>query len=147
MRISDWSSDVCSSDHRGVHFPCASRIAPQRQSGRIRFALKLLAAIGRGFEVDLDRGVKAEVVDAAFVGLGHLDAPAARVEQDLADPGHMAGEHRGETADGVDILLDLGEPRVDDLADIVEFGARVGFPAARSEEHTSELQSIMRNSY
>src|SRR3546814_14934263 len=42
----------------------------------------------------------------------------------------MAGEHRGETADGVDILLDLGEPRVDDLADIVEFGARVGFPAA-----------------
>src|SRR3546814_8638515 len=77
---------------RGVHFPCASRIAPQRQSGRIRFALKLLAAIGRGFEVDLDRGVKAEVVDAAFVGLGHLDAP-------------------------------------------------------RSEEHTSELQSLMRNSY
>src|SRR3546814_4336817 len=85
-------------------------------------------------------------MDAAFVGLGHLDAPAAGVEQDFADLRDMAGQHRGEAADGIDILLDLGQPRVDRLADVVEFGARVRLPA-RSEEHTSELQSLMRISY
>src|SRR3546814_17773474 len=32
-------------------------------------------------------------------------------------------------SDGIDILLDLGQPRVDRLADVVEFGARVRLPA------------------
>src|SRR3546814_10519791 len=108
---------------------------------------------------------------------------------DLALLRHAAGEQEGEAAQGVDILLDIAEPRVDRLGDFVEFGAGVGVPDAvlhrdqhaggflvmlvldladdlldhifnsddtlgapklihhRSEEHTSELQSLMRISY
>src|SRR3546814_4369784 len=89
----------------------------------------------------------------------------------------MPREHRGEPAQCVDILVDIGQPGLDRLADIVELGARIGVPAAiftgdaqrfglvimlilaladdfldqllarqqaRSEEHTSELPSLMR---
>src|SRR3546814_18901788 len=91
-------------------------------------ASEFVAAVRRGFEVDLDRSVEAEVLDAAFVGLGHLDAPAAGVEQDFADLRDMAGQHRGAAADGIDILLDLGQPRADRLAALVAFGAPVSPP-------------------
>src|SRR3546814_15352844 len=92
-------------------------------------ASEFVAAVRRGFEVDLDRSVEAEVMDAAFVGLGHLDAPAAGVEQEFADLRDLAGPHRGEAADGIDILLALGQPRVDRLAHLVEYGAPVRLPA------------------
>src|SRR3546814_20134559 len=92
-------------------------------------ASEFVAAVRRGFEVDLDRSVEAEVMDAAFVGLGHLEAPAAGVEQDFADLRDMAGQHRGEAADGIDLLLDLDQPRVDRLAEVVEFTPRVRLTA------------------
>ena len=33
-------------------------------------------------------------MDTPFVGLGHLDAPAARMDEHFSDLGNMAGEHR-----------------------------------------------------
>src|SRR3546814_8616409 len=85
MRISDWSSDVCSSD--------------------------LAAAIGmEGNHQPAVRGA-----DRLRIGIGI--APQHRARLGLV-------EHRGE------------RPR----------GATPG-QAFRSEEHTSELQSLMRNSY
>src|SRR5690606_36062946 len=92
--------------------------------------LKGLPAVRRGLKVDLERRVETQVMDAAFICLGHLDPPAARVDKDFADLWHMTRQDRGEAANGVDILLDLGKPRVDRLADIIELGARVSLPAA-----------------
>src|SRR3546814_10685083 len=115
MRISDWSSDVCSSDlgalkvrgrhagHRKCHDACVEDLVGQR--------IALLQA-----------GVAADLVRHGFVD------EAASVQVD----GNAALE------DGVD--------------EQALFGAGVGMHAegaahVRSEEHTSELQSLMRISY
>src|SRR3546814_7262733 len=101
MRISDWSSDVCSSD---LYF---ARLAPGRGQGKgpgdsmKRLAGKLAAAVAAG----LTLGV------AAF-GF----TPAAHAE----DPAFLS--------------LSAG------YFDIID-------NEHRSEEHTSELQSLMRISY
>src|SRR3546814_8700974 len=85
MRISDWSSDVCSSD-----------LARPSTLDRARLALCGLCARIAG---------------------NHDCRPLHRAPCDRTDRGAVAGD--GERADA-------------------------GF---RSEEHTSELQSLMRNSY
>src|SRR3546814_4316518 len=100
MRISDWSSDVCSSD--------------------------LIADMGKGEGDDLSR--------IAGVGQDFLIAGHRGVETDFADARSgraiaLAPDHRPVGQDE-----DAGGAR----------GDRGGW---RSEEHTSELQSLMRNSY
>src|SRR3546814_3248910 len=105
MRISDWSSDVCSSDleAQGV------RIAVQR-----RRADKRARAIGlRGNP----RRNEAAFLDVGFA-IANLDFRAERAEV---------------IADGT--------------FEIIAFAMLDGAGIIRSEEHTSELQSIMRNSY
>src|SRR3546814_9892265 len=101
MRISDWSSDVCSSDlHQRQHHPVAGA---GRLGGQAR-AVARSAAPGRGPHRD------------------HLLQPQgdrARAEQEPQALG----------------FPDRRDPR------------RHGTAAARSEEHTSELQSLMRHSY
>src|SRR3546814_4033594 len=94
MRISDWSSDVCSSDLR-LRYPCpAHRRSPMR----------------------LDRRLANGSAPMQFSATGH-GCPAATMHN------RRGGIHaRKWTRTGA------------------------GVPA-RSEEHTSELQSLMRNSY
>src|SRR3546814_1790236 len=99
MRISDWSSDVCSSDLSSTWWflvlPgqwCAS--VPARQ---------------------VDAACDAAVVHVAAAGRAHGEVAARAIDFDVA---------RTDRADR------------DAAADIF-----------RSEEHTSELQSLMRNSY
>src|SRR3546814_5054655 len=101
MRISDWSSDVCSSD---LSFCGLQRAA-------------ILADTAFDF--------RAEMLDQP------LDRPCGGV---------------AERTDGVafDLLGDV-EQSVD-LADVGVAGAQP-LHHARSEEHTSELQSLMRISY
>src|SRR3546814_3695081 len=113
MRISDWSSDVCSSDLQG-------------------FPLRLVLA------VFLERGAAP---DAALV-LRVLPEVVV-VLAALADVGDLGvGIEHGE-----DVGLELVEAR---RAGQFGFGAGVllAHPGQlRSEEHTSELQSLMRISY
>src|SRR3546814_7082726 len=104
MRISDWSSDVCSSEllRRGLNRPAEQPLA---QPARI---LQPDAAIAQvpvplGHQVLVGRIVQ---VDAFVIG-----------EEELCPP------HR---------IVSAGK-----LAQTIR----------RSEEHTSELQSLMRNSY
>src|SRR3546814_6292724 len=98
MRISDWSSDVCSSDLAIGRPQVGARVAAVRHAQRRR---DLLVIIGD---------------DAAFGGqlVGALGQP-----QPVAD---VKGR--------IDRAVEFGK------------GAR-----GRSEEHTSELQSLMRISY
>src|SRR3546814_3953286 len=118
MRISDWSSDVCSSDLYGVAL-CGSGIGISIAVNRnpaCRCALvnePLSAALAREHN---DANVIA--LGARLIGEEMARACITRfLETDFAGGRHHA--------------------RVDKLA----------LPEARSEEHTSELQSLMRTSY
>src|SRR3546814_5376128 len=109
MRISDWSSDVCSSD-----------LGAQR----------LLRGLHRLGQVAEDRvGACQDVADAAD-GAGVLDPHVQVAERDQVDAHAFA--QLGDDAEG------LHRPAARAVF------AMQGF---RSEEHTSELQSLMRISY
>src|SRR3546814_6739333 len=97
MRISDWSSDVCSSDLEQVTLDA------------------IVAAFGvdrgdrhRGFVVRHQNALPAAVRSARILGPAVDAAPRPEINR------HIVGRRDGD---------------------------------ARSEEHTSELQSLMRNSY
>src|SRR3546814_8951641 len=108
MRISDWSSDVCSSDLARVHREPAAIDGSQRQRPSVGHA-----EAGAGGEVAQHVDL---VVDVVVGAAKHGRAARAAAER----PGNDAGAflRRDRTA------------RVE-----------------RSEEHTSELQSLMRISY
>src|SRR3546814_9059149 len=99
MRISDWSSDVCSSDLRRIDRPFAA-------AGRL-----------------------------ALQPLGRRDEAARRIGRDAP---HL-GRHPAR-----DLFLKIGRsPGHEDG----EQQPAEQQPGPRSEEHTSELQSLMRISY
>src|SRR3546814_7783707 len=100
MRISDWSSDVCSSDLLGQHLAVDRRDAVEGLAG------------GRGHELAADEGLVA-VGQAAGLGFHGFDG--------------KGGRHR--LLSSLDCLHDRAAGR------------------GRSEEHTSELKSLMRISY
>src|SRR3546814_5192231 len=117
MRISDWSSDVCSSDLRipAAGLPAAG-VSPSRSGEQ---------------HVEVDQG---GVGAAVTVGDGVLDMI-------LAGEAGLGPVDRGA---GVGIPFD--GPALGGVAgDRLDGQAAVG--ALRSEEHTSELQSLMRISY
>src|SRR3546814_8439629 len=107
MRISDWSSDVCSSDLDGRRCRCNG----WRRLGRRGCGLLLRALFDR---CGVLHGLVAQLVG---FGLG------------LCGPGLLLAGRS---------LLALGG--------LLLVGARLrlALPVARSEEHTSELQSLMR---
>src|SRR3546814_8093302 len=114
MRISDWSSDVCSSD---LH-------AAGRQQGR---GLAPVAAAGIGLQPDQ--------------ALGHDDAHAVGVatyREAGPDRDHpVAGRGDHERPPGIPCC-------VEERFAALPVDAAL---AARSEEHTTELQSLMCTSY
>src|SRR3546814_2265701 len=120
MRISDWSSDVCSSDLSGEH-PGFSAIPSPGSKLRHRIALLM--------------PVYNESVDATF---GRVRAMARSIQE--------AG---GGDWIAFFVLSDSNELHSKrELAAWREIAAEAPIPAYyRSEEHTSELQSPMRTSY
>src|SRR3546814_2482852 len=109
MRISDWSSDVCSSDLAGLLGPGIRANGPWR-------AASLLPLIEAG--ADIHRKLRARLRQILAEGAA---------ERTLIEPQlHPLGSP--------DMLVPLSPP---DFADFY----------ARSEEHTYEIQSLMRNSY
>src|SRR3546814_5891064 len=107
VRISDWSSDVCSSDLRSSR---SEKLAAEAAPTRAEF-----------FHPSSDR--TGQVVDRDQHGQDHR-ADDAREHQ--RDRRHQRGEHAVQRLPG--FLLE-------------------GVGGLRSEEHTSELQSLMRISY
>src|SRR3546814_5351432 len=99
MRISDWSSDVCSSDLQGVG------TGPKRDKSARRLAASICARTGGGSCHRLHRSTRL-----------------ADRKQNSVHVGSGVGERTGG--------------KVDPFATV-----------ERSEEHTSELQSLMRISY
>src|SRR3546814_7619786 len=107
MRISDWSSDVCSSDLR----------AQARQARQIAQA-DVLGEVCFDVVGDAPQAQRAESAD-------HRRRPAEPIAIGTED---MHSERRSQPFR-------------------VKPPARAAFGQFRSEEHTSELQSLMRTSY
>src|SRR3546814_3325208 len=105
MRISDWSSDVCSSDLEG----------------------------GTDAALDLDLDALVVRVECRSIDLQH-SIEKLRLEADLERVGFLRIEARRL------LVRRLGRIRRDRSGD-------AGRPAARSEEPTSELPSLMPISY
>src|SRR3546814_3118665 len=112
MRISDWSSDVCSSDLRPTLSELISSVA------YVLPAIEIVDSRIAGWDIT----IVDTIADNASAGLFVLGAsPKLLTDIDLA---------------AVTVVLSR---------DVETVSTGVG--SNRSEEHTSELQSIMRNSY
>src|SRR3546814_4494438 len=115
MRISDWSSDVCSSD-----------LITQKRGDPIVF--------------DHDEGYRADASIESLAALRPLEGGVVTV-------GNASQQNDGAAA-----CLLVAEDRLAELG-LQPSGWFVGWAAAgcdpsrRSEEHTSELQSLMRISF
>src|SRR3546814_1966530 len=120
MRISDWSSDVCSSD-----LELAGIVGDQPRPARTELARAL------GVEFFLELIEPAEVGDR----IGELARGAAAVRRHDLPEEIMVPEAAAIVADLGRDLRRLAEDILDRLA-----------LEPRSEEHTSELQSLMRTS-
>src|SRR3546814_4474030 len=143
MRISDWSSDVCSSDLLQclLQFCGVQQLTRKRTHNRVgsftgeQSALECLAMNDRGIKstpCPIIRGKRA------LVNHGRSNRIHISVHQEIKTlPNHLlevARDILGESLDFTslfDCLLDSIIPHCTD----------------RSEEHTSELQSLMRISY
>src|SRR3546814_5599519 len=111
MRISDWSSDVCSSD-----------LLDHRVDGRSRGVLVRIAYGVAGHRGLMGFAALAAVVAVFDIFLGVIPRAAARGHRDRDE--QPADDHAKQER-------------------AVCFQCR----GRRSEEHTSELQSLMRNPY
>src|SRR3546814_4441475 len=118
MRISDWSSDVCSSDLLRLVDDGADMAALGHRVAHLR-------AVEHRLD-DADRLALAVLVDE---DAGRGDTALAGVDEHAL---HRWRQHRFEIGVGQDEVRRLAAQFLMD---------------ARSEEHTSELQSLMRTSY
>src|SRR3546814_3393321 len=124
MRISDWSSDVCSSDLLGVY----------GAADHAHAFIAALAPTSPAASVGIGVGTPVTGIGEAPVPDGVGDHPFARI---TAIETRLAAQ----PADAA-LSLHVGAGRVVDI--MPRPGCVSDF---RSEEHTSELQSLMRNSY
>src|SRR3546814_7198497 len=140
MRISDWSSDVCSSDLI-LHGPRAER------GGRERDADDGEDAVGGAADrVEVEKDEREDLRRLAMdIVLDHHLQAEAQMPEDVGDhqdqrerDGRVRcpAQHRGVIAER------QAEHRDDEPGDEQDVAER-----GRSEEHTSELQSLMRISY
>src|SRR3546814_3542891 len=138
MRISDWSSDVCSSDLIDRQL-----LAGGIEAGRARLHRQQRALAG-AIEPDL---VQAPWRAGRLQRLGDLERLQGRVAAD-----QRLDQRAGGRAQVLQALIELRGEVVGIQRLAVERGREhvalraQGF-GDRSEEHTSELQSLMRNSY
>src|SRR3546814_10791452 len=124
MRISDWSSDVCSSDLGHPH------------GGEV--------ADGPDGEADQPEA-QAETHGSGQRPVHDGDGARCAAEQDMLGQRPVDGDgkprHRVELFEAARHQMSAPPPKLKKLRKN-ELAAK-----ARSEEHTSELQSLMRNSY
>src|SRR3546814_4779766 len=155
MRISDWSSDVCSSDlaqgvdrsrpGRGAARDPAQQQAavPARHARSGLVARRALYAAGGGGDEERHRlsekgGV--QYAEEAYQGRTRALLSRRRPARDVDLAGHAIGRRRGPVSC-------WNEPVSGDLSVGNARRTAEAIVRNRSEEHTSELQSLMRISY
>src|SRR3546814_3099027 len=119
MRISDWSSDVCSSDLSDGR---SSEMGRQAFISRVNYGYKSKYLVEGTFRIDQSAKFNRESRTGYFpsVSLGWRIS-----EEDFLNTSDLVNELK--------LRLSYSETGQDDVG--------------RSEEHTSELQSLMRISY
>src|SRR3546814_7176216 len=115
MRISDWSSDVCSSD---------------------------LAGESTSFTLTITNDGPAVIASGEVISLGERPGEGVSITgyEVTAGAATLAGTGTSATLTTSDVLAVGGTI-------VVKVTATVDADAGRSEEHTSELQSLMRITY
>src|SRR3546814_6532941 len=146
MRISDWSSDVCSSDLDDAHIDHVADLEPRGDDRHRlepgRLADQLAFQLALAFEKEARRPADARSVERLllFVEQG-LESLEAVVQHRFVD---LVVHRRGGRA-GAARIFEAVRHRVIGPAHDIE--RRLEILLGRSEEHTSELQSLMRISY
>src|SRR3546814_3222904 len=127
MRISDWSSDVCSSD-------LIAGDAETRGCGVDQECRQAIPDTGRPVRI----GVDGDELRLVRIGNEHLPAaqnPSVTIANGAGlDRGHIGAAIRFRQREGNGTLA-------------ADHGRQPALLLRRSEEHTSELQSLMRISY
>src|SRR3546814_4321553 len=138
MRISDWSSGVCSSDLPGRASSTATTSAGARSSASA-------AACRSGFSRELlPLLLPCEAAPAKACG---FESPAAvPLDGEDALRARLALEHRHPLTRHPQARL-VQHAQARQVARVGGGDDRCNRRVARSEEHTSELQSLMRISY
>src|SRR3546814_3917007 len=134
MRISDWSSDVCSSDlYRTV------------------LGERRVVTLADGSTVSLDAASEVRVAYSERARELALVRGQARfdVAHDPRRPFAVQARDQRVVATGTAFNVDLFGPQVlitliEGHVQVLEATSSRAAPKARSEEHTSELQSLMR---
>src|SRR3546814_2982225 len=137
MRISDWSSDVCSSDLVGVDQQHVVIGLDREAQGKVDGGEGLaLARVRRSDQHAVSARQDRTVSDAAEIA----DQLALHDAIFFGNAGHRGAGH-DHAARREPFAVDTSLPRRDDR------GRRLRDLLERSEAHTSELQSLMRRSY
>src|SRR3546814_4066981 len=137
MRISDWSSDVCSSDLQS-----RAQEALERREASAREERR-----GLGVEdavADMPHLTEAMLVTLGKAGIKTLDDLADLATDELVAKKRTESRRRGKESveDKGGILGEYGLS--EEQGNEIIMAARAHW---RSEAHTSELQSLMRSSY
>src|SRR3546814_7432406 len=142
MRISDWSSDVCSSDLLEASGCGLSRFV----SGGSELDLRLSDFI-RYLAQDDETRVSALILDHVGDGQAFIDAvrEARRAGKEIVAL-KLGNSDLGQEATLAHSSHLSGKKQVYDAV-FARYGVRQTPTVERSEEHTSELQSLMRISY
>src|SRR3546814_6113014 len=127
MRISDWSSDVCSSDLDWVRDGTADLGRITRQQIFVRRAVT--KAVSRGLT---NLGTLNQLVSA---GVDNVRLDKNLDASDLVALGRQFASFDADELVGYSIPSESGRS---------SGGASIERPLLRSEEHTSDLQSLMR---
>src|SRR3546814_2864340 len=134
MRISDWSSDVCSSDLvfntnvKGLLFVTQNAVPRMVRGGRI---INISSMVGHNaYPGAIAYAASKAAVDSITISLAAGLGPRG-INVNAVAPG-------ATKTDFIAFLLD-NKPFVEMLESQTALG--------RSEEHTSELQSLMRHSF
>src|SRR3546814_10495075 len=128
MRISDWSSDVCSSDLAGHHHHHHDTAAMDDGRLALAVAVNLLLTV-------------AQIVGGLVSGSLALVADAIHNLSDAAALA-IALFARKVARRGADASMTYGYRRAEIVAALINLTTLI-----RSEEHTSDLQSLMRTPY
>src|SRR3546814_4510488 len=132
MRISDWSSDVCSSDLQAgclIYLPVYRTVSPADVEERRR---ELIGYVYSPFRMgDFMRGLLGD--RQRDVGLEIFDGEAPSDNALMYSTDTPSGQRTAGAAPFVDTAT-------------LSMAGRI-WTLRRSEEHTSELQSLMRISY
>src|SRR3546814_8674348 len=138
MRMSDWSSDVCSADLADLEQDVLHHVAAERT-----LELERLAAEGDVVEAPGRRAQRARVADDLLVHRVQRMGDGAATG--IAGGPALARAGIGRVAVGAQHAV--VDPAVRDRGGDLFLAAAQHRGGDRSEEHTSELQSLMRISY